>query len=111
MTRNPEPTSGGMSENWQAGDLALCIETAGESPTSAERAAGVRGCVKGGIYQVERVITWLGKAGLVLAGNPSSHETKAYIATAFLRIPPHAPDAEDRETIALLTGKPATVEV
>lgn len=81
-----------MAENWQAGDLALAIG----KPSKWDIAQGYR---KGGIYTVEGRSDIFGTLVLKLKGLPGG-----WRASAFRRIPPHTPDAEDEETIRLLRG-------
>jgi len=107
--------SGGY-QNWQVGDLALCISHDG---FYAEFSDGWRYPPIGSIRQVKRVILerkrtirrWfkpnicvLGGVWLVIEGceGLNLHNSN------FRKILPHAPDEEDAETIRLLTGQPAT---
>lgn len=88
-----------MSENWQAGDLALC--------TYSFR-VGFPQCVKpraGQVCTVTAVTQGRTHKGLVLAECPTVNRL-GWRASAFRKIHPHKPDAEDRETIALLNGQP-----
>lgn len=91
-----------MSDDWQAGDLALCIK----------QSAYVKGVLsyatqpspsKGRIYQVEDVKAFPDWecVGLKIPG------WVGWIADHYFRkIRPHSADAEDRETIRLLNGAP-----
>ena len=91
-----------MSDDWKPGDLALCLKMgswemlAGRPPTCGMPQPG-------GIYTVVEIISRppFGM-GLLLQGLADHH----FLSTRFRRIPPHEADAEDAETIRLLTGKP-----
>ncbi len=86
---------------WQVGDLALCV-----------RAEGTRLAV-GKIYLVSEV--WVGGTishgfahnwtGVGLRFGFEERDVN-WCATRFRKIRPHTPDAEDAETIRLLTGAP-----
>ncbi len=92
------------NEDWRAGDMALCV-TLGLDRRWVPEALRV-----GGIYTVTEV--FLARAasgrtvtGLVLAEvRPAAPHPAGFAAWAFRKIHPHAPDAEDAETIALLRG-------
>ena len=94
-----------MADDWQAGDLALCM---GDPIVS--------NCRRGAIYTVTAVIHGLNfasgiRTGLVLDGvqHPVAFAfwgVHACAARCFRKIRPHTPDAEDAETIRLLNGKP-----
>jgi len=93
---------------WAAGDLALRV-----GKSAKPQQFGVqRGHSKpriGGVYTVEAVIIhpWLGDVGLVIAGHHSAHPFgPAWDARSFRKIEPHEPDAEDAESIRLLSGEP-----
>jgi len=99
---------GGMSD-WQPGDLALCVRGGLWRGLNGKT---INALESGGLYTVREVHLagapntklWpAGAIGLVLigidAGGPFS-------AARFHKIRPHTPDAEDAETIRLLTGKP-----
>ena len=64
----------------------------------------------GGVYTVSRVgpCRFLMNTLLALADDPNGSEW-GYIASRFRKVTPEAADEFDRETIALLTGKPAQV--
>jgi len=99
------------NDNWQAGDLALCValyDGGGIDPLPTNLKIG-------GVYTVERVFR-----GVDLFGNthlglclaevcPVILGGHGFVADLFRKIHPHTPDAEDRETIELLTGKPVEV--
>lgn len=98
---------GGVSgDDWQAGDLALCVR----QPRA--HAGLVR---SGGVYTVAAVAPFVdfeGEGGLAFEGitpPPASGYYQYWAMSRFRKIRPHVPDAEDRETIALLTDKPAKV--
>ena len=91
-------------DNWQPGDLALCVR-----PEMNARA--------GGVYSVESVFYDYGHSdtaegwGLAFSDLEPTGDNGGYDAWRFHRIPPHKADAEDRETIELLTGKPLLAPV
>ncbi len=84
-----------MGDDWQVGDLALCVRSGNHTRT-------------GHIYTVNLVA--VGAYGPVLRFDErmhcEEHRRQMSLATRFRKIRPHTEDAEDRETIALLTGKP-----
>lgn len=84
-----------MSDDWQVGDLALCVR---DGPDTR---AGV-------IYTVEIIGTCPAGVGLRFFEMRRfyTYPWKWSIARRFRKIRPHTPDADDRETIALLKGKP-----
>lgn len=104
--------SGG--DDWRVGDLALCIDDA-PGRRNAGKVDGRWHCEsingqlrKGAIYTVWKVKFFPGPPAVLAM---KMHEVDGpWLANRFRKIHPHAPDAEDRETIALLTGQPATVE-
>ena len=92
--------------DWQPGDLALCLHV---RPRDVPVYRGLEALRSGAVYTVEAVGSWGGETGLLLAGVRSESPTGVYHHARFRKIKPHAPDAEDAETIRLLTGKPARV--
>jgi|GEM_PF-1534387 len=102
-------------QNWQVGDLALCISTDG---FYAEFAGGRAFPTIGTIRRVrhvfhhrERIIRrWFKPKVRVLAGAwlvLDGFEALKLHGSNFRKIEPHAPDQEDAETISLLNGQPA----
>lgn len=95
-----------MDNSWQAGDLALCVG----AHVLVGVMSGMRqsGLAKGRIYLVRGVKQFdlFSATGLKIDGFVgwirSDH---------FRKIRPHTPDAEDIETIELLTGKPVEIEI
>ena len=88
-----------MSDDWQAGDLALCVYSF---------KTGTEFCVKPRAGQVCSVVTvtqGVTLAGLVLRECPTANRL-GWRATAFRKIRPHIPDEQDAETIRLLNGVP-----
>ncbi|MDI3491992.1 MAG: hypothetical protein PWP11_3269 [Thauera sp.] len=100
-----------MADDWQPGDLALCID---DSDGGIERAgAVVRLLERGKVYRVEAVDIdpAFAEVGLHLEGVPRPWSEKwqteiGWLETRFRKIRPHTPDAEDAETIRLLQGAP-----
>lgn len=92
-----------MSENWQAGDIALCIEERGydvPAPNLNPR--------KGRFYTVKHTTpnpVDPDILGLAFTVAP----TVAFNSKYFRKVTPPAADEFDRETIALMRGAPAKV--
>lgn len=86
-----------MADDWQPGDLALCVRMPGRA-----RHRRVR---PGAVFEVEAVEFSEGSRGLILIDAHSLHWSKAHRSRCFRKIRPHKADEEDRETIALLTRK------
>lgn len=90
-----------MRDDWQPGDLALCVRANLDPEDIADR------LVVGRIYKVSAVLR--GGSALDLEGlyaPQTAFYWPGYIASRFRKIRPHTPDAEDVETIRLLTGTP-----
>lgn len=98
-----------MSDDWQPGDLALCVSVT--HPIIVGRATSFK---IGAIYTVTQVgkpvANLNGERGLVFKECRPKRAGRGYPESCFRKIRPHTPDVEDAETIALLTGKPATVD-
>ena len=99
-----------MADDWQAGDLALCIKVGPwkrfyANGTSVE-GFGPRAGMKLYVRSVD--VSVLGGAALKFSDWPDVPEAEwtGYTASRFRKIRPHTPDAEDAETIRLLTGAP-----
>ena len=85
-------------DGWAVGDLALCVAAPDHSVLGLKNP-----CKPGGIYQVERVVVCSEGLGLGFHGITFPRcKQNAARAEHYRRIPPHTPDAEDRETIRLL---------
>lgn len=84
-----------MSDNWEAGDLALCIKSG-------------RVTKAGRFYTVSEVVIDRFDNAVLLRFSGMryrfAHEWSG--ADRFRKIYPHAPDAEDLETINLLKSAP-----
>lgn len=93
--------SGG--ENWQVGDLALCIKKPRHSP----------GIKQGGVYAVSAVWPfrdWTGEIGLEFAGVGGGPEVpgfhNAFAASRFRKVTPPKADEFDLEVIeAMKSGR------
>lgn len=85
-----------MSDDWQPGDLALCID---DRPSMFWSGWEPK---KGRIYTV--LFVTADRNGLDL--EEVSDAPAPYAARRFRKIRPHIPDEEDIETISLLTGAP-----
>lgn len=90
-----------MADDWQPGDLALCLGH--PRPRDTVRA--------GAIYIVIEVFDGTYENGeegvaLALAEVSTPFPYTGFNAAYFRKIKPHTPDAEDRETIRLLNGAP-----
>lgn len=93
-----------MADDWQVGDLALCIRQP-EGPLAYAWTVKV-----GGIYTVCEVIFWESELwGLNFAEDPYLDDVSCYDPECFRKINPHAPDVEDEETIRLLNSAPCNV--
>lgn len=92
-----------MSENWNPGDLALCVDTPQHCTLGT-----LHPCRPGGIYTVERVVLaadgelGLGLVGIVFPNTKLNADSAAH----YRRIAPHTADTEDEYTVFLLTGAP-----
>lgn len=90
-----------MADDWQPGDLALCVNAEILREGDGRISSG-RGLSVGGVYTVSRCArTKWGYLGLCLEGVDDGRPKRAI---RFRRIRPHTPDEEDRETIELLKG-------
>lgn len=94
-----------MAEDWQPGDLALCVKTshpAFEFPSTSLRL--------GRVYTVNRIgrpVEWLnGERALGLVEHAPRNANCGWPESLFRKIRPHTPDEEDAETIRLLNGAP-----
>lgn len=89
-----------MTETWHRGDLALCVADDFCTGNYPDIAALPR---IGAIYGVNDVArhSSLRIDGLALIGLP---EDAYFDASAFRKLHPHSPDAEDLETIRLLNA-------
>jgi hypothetical protein len=96
-----------MADDWQAGDLALCVKT--RHPNFDGASSTLR---RGARYKVVRPFKSSdprlieGEVALVLEG-ARPRINPGWPSGLFIKITPKAPDAEDAETIRLLTGVPA----
>jgi len=86
-----------MGDDWQPGDLALCVFSTSGGHT-------------GKIFTVRETYVGHYRGGTVLGLRfddfPDPDDGGAWLASAFRKIHPHAPDAEDAETIRLLNSAP-----
>lgn len=93
-----------MADNWEIGDLALCIRQ--------EHDPGFWVPTVGGVYTVldlgEGTNKVTGEAALWLAFAEDADPCpdSAFPASSFRKLDNHTPDAEDEETIRLLKGEP-----
>lgn len=96
----------GGDQNWQVGDLALCIERdwqGGPSVGSVNRVQ-FAGCFS--THELIARVDQPGEPGVWLGFYAFPGD--GFHASCFRKIAPHTPDEEDAETIRLLTGQPAT---
>lgn len=102
-----------MADDWQVGDLALCVGIF--DPNTSERVHGP--CQTLPIVGLGYTVTAV-RSGVDVYGNQGTGLTFAEIRNShphavgwnsemFRKIRPQQPDAEDAETIRLLTGAPA----
>jgi hypothetical protein len=97
-----------MADDWQVGDLALCVK-GGRFATSLRSPEFPKG---GAVYRVaavglENFIQSKCFALWLEDGPINNNGERVWPAYRFRKIRPHTPDAEDAETIRLLTGVPA----
>ena len=91
-----------MADDWQVGDLALCIS---EGPDPADWRDG-GGPALGSVTAVDAVD--LEPEGVFLCFD--EYPDCSFYNLAFRKIRPHLPDAEDAETLRLLNGAPARIK-
>lgn len=99
-----------MSENWQAGDLALYVSNSHKDDEFALWADWKP--KKGGVYTVERVAYVQAQnpgIGLFLVEDTCFTPNAAWDARDFRKVTPPEADEFDRETIELMRGKPVEV--
>lgn len=100
-----------MMADWQVGDLALCV-----------RGGHIKGSLQidspkaGQVVEVEILDfmpTTLFPSGTLVIGSkllpPNIDGSHRWGASRFIKVTPPAADEDDREVIALLTGKPVEV--
>ena len=98
--------------DWQKSDLALCVRGGFIAGLNCEPYP-----TSGAVYRVTEIIfydddeLWLEVEGAPdnIDSDDGHNHGPVWIGARFRRIPPHIPDAEDAETIRLLTGQPAQV--
>lgn len=97
-----------MSDDWKPGDLALCVADRLHPPYDTTPSKQLR---IGAVYTVNSVRWSVGSQCVALGLNEvrSLGPLGDWHALVFRKIHPHAPDAEDMETIALLNGIPVEV--
>jgi len=86
-------------DNWQVGDLALCVMPGSWAPLDD---VSLDGPEVGGIHSVDCVRVD-GDGSFI--GFPEWPED-LFVQRAFRKLKPHVPDAEDEITIRLLNGTP-----
>ena len=97
-----------MSDDWQPGDLALCV-AGGRLPDNTRDIPFPKGGAVFTVASVTRRRFVTGEELLALCipdGPPNITNDHYWPALRFRKIRPHTPDSEDRETIALLTCAP-----
>jgi len=104
-----------MSDDWQPGDLALCIDDA-PSRISVARMDGFwyregEGSLSRGVVYLVAKAKFFADAEPPLWGVRLVGSKGPWVATRFVKQRPHQPDAEDAETIRLLTGAPVRERV
>lgn len=84
-------------DDWQVGDLALCISGKRVPKGAREGFApnGEKFLHQGGVYTVEAVVRPFQMLGLVLEGHHSVHPSRAYLASSFRRIKPLTDEERD----------------
>jgi len=104
--------------DWAPGDLALCVGIGEDDafalmPTIPQTPGPIVG-LSYTVVAVRRAVDCYGVFGFALAFAeiPPRHPAAiGYNARFFRKILPHTPDAEDIETIRLMSGQPVPVEV
>jgi hypothetical protein len=101
-----------MSDDWQPGDLALCLP--GPDWIQDEDDSVAPGPSPGQITTVRKVGTIPRRSGgywraLWFIEWPGETDFDCFDAREFRKIRPHEADEEDRETIRLLTAQPQPV--
>lgn len=84
-----------MADDWQAGDLALCVGGRGRRGVPMPGNTAVR---RGGLYPVSEVCPGPGWKALVFEGHHSTHFTRGWHARCFRKIKPLS-DAEREEAL------------
>lgn len=101
MTISYIPSRDPVADDWQVGDMALCVNA---SPCVHTGLAALR---RGAIYTVEGVRicetrgTWPTPLALDMHG--ITRTRNGWSAARFRKIRPHQEDEDDREVVALLT--------
>jgi hypothetical protein len=96
-----------MSDDWQPGDLALCVSTQNRLMADGAIAAAGKRLRRGALYTVASVLSHsigLGRPGMYLELTEQPGQSAG--AWRFRKIRPHTEDEEDRETIRLMRGAP-----
>jgi hypothetical protein len=98
-----------MSGGWEIGDLALCIANRLPPPYDTTPTKKLR---VGAVYTVNSVRWSTGHQCVALGLNEARSKglLGGWHACVFRKITPLAQDEFDRETIALLNGRPVHVE-
>ena len=96
----------GGDQNWQVGDLALCVYDGPWGSSHHARRVDAE-CPKKGSVNAVRALALCPRGDLALQFVEYPSDV-AFDARAFRKIAPHTPDEEDAETIRLLTGQPVT---
>lgn len=94
-----------MSENWQAGDLALCVD---DGPREFDAAPALKAGVTYRVYAVGR--DPYGLLGLFLDEVDSDGFGGGYLADRFIKVTPPKAVSFDHEVIELMRGAPAKVD-
>jgi len=99
-----------MSDDWQAGDLALCVR-GGRIVCPSHPRRGIHTGKNAPPVGAVKTIAYVGNtvfpSGVVCRCGQLSFSDGTYsVATRFCKIRPHTPDAEDAETIRLLNSAP-----
>lgn len=95
-----------MADDWQVGDLALCVNLGGwfdDGFTDANTGPDVPGPKCGSIHMVVRVVVG---PYLALRLEGWEGENAVFEADCFRKITPPEADEFDRETIDLMNGAP-----
>lgn len=94
-----------MSDDWHAGDLALCISRHERYPPEVRPGAVLT--VRAVIADMPDVVRDHRGTALQFEGIPDLGPQAAYCATRFRKLTPPPADAFDLEVVALMTCEPA----
>lgn len=95
-----------MSDDWQPGDLALCIKCGPWERWDGGSEGPQTDIRSGGIYRVRKTGTWEGSVILWFDEHPGNWFDDAFAASRFRKVTPPEADEFDREVIEHMTNAP-----